>query len=226
MTWDPVWEQIFSSRAWGKYPGEDLVRFVARNFYSVADRSATRILEVGSGTGANLWFLAREGFAAHGIDGSATGVQIACQRLESECPGWNQPPANGSVVMGDFMKLPWPDGYFDAVLDCEAVYCNDFEDSQRVYREMHRVTRDGGKLFVRTFATGTWGDGIGQQLAPRRYVADAGPMAGKGPSRYTDLDELPALLAPWDLGEINLLTRTLDSQRHTIREWSIEGRKI
>jgi hypothetical protein len=22
MTWDPVWEQIFSTQNWGKYPGE------------------------------------------------------------------------------------------------------------------------------------------------------------------------------------------------------------
>ena len=26
MSWDPVWEQVFSSQAWGRYPGEDLAK--------------------------------------------------------------------------------------------------------------------------------------------------------------------------------------------------------
>jgi hypothetical protein len=28
MTWDPVWETVYRSRAWGQYPGEDVIRFV------------------------------------------------------------------------------------------------------------------------------------------------------------------------------------------------------
>ena len=32
MAWDPVWESIFTSQAWGRYPGEDVIRFVAKNF--------------------------------------------------------------------------------------------------------------------------------------------------------------------------------------------------
>ena len=98
MTWDPVWENLFSSGNWGQYPGEDLIRFVARNFYAVADRSATRILEVGCGPGANLWFLAREGFAAHGIDGSPSAVAKSRSRLDRECPGWSARAGGGEVV--------------------------------------------------------------------------------------------------------------------------------
>lgn len=225
MAWDSVWEQVFRTQSWGKYPGEDLIRFVARNFYGVADRAATRILEVGSGTGANLWFLAREGFAAHGIEGSSTAATSSRQRLDAECPGWNQQPRNGDVIVGDMLKLPWPECYFHGVIDCEAVYCNDFAESQRIYREMYRVTAPQGKLFVRTFAAGTWGDGLGQCVAPRRYVCDAGPLAGKGPSRFTSREELTELLAPWDVTEVNLTTRTLDSGGQVIQEWIVEGRK-
>jgi hypothetical protein len=47
--WDPVWEQIFSSREWGKYPPEHVVRFVDRNSYRVPDRKQVRLLEVGCG---------------------------------------------------------------------------------------------------------------------------------------------------------------------------------
>jgi tRNA G46 methylase TrmB len=59
LGWDPVWESIFQERDWGKYPGEELIRFVARNFYSFEDRKSVKLLEVGCGTGANLWFMAK-----------------------------------------------------------------------------------------------------------------------------------------------------------------------
>lgn len=225
MVWDPVWEKVFTSQAWGKYPGEDLIRFVARNFYAAPDRAAVRILEVGSGTGANLWFIAREGFAAFGAEGSTTAGHLSRQRLAAECPGWDQAPRHGKVVITDIDRLPWPDGFFDAVIDSEAVYCNDFDDSCRIYREMHRVARPGGKLFVRTFATGTWGDGIGQQVGAQRYVADRGPLAGKGPSRFSRREDLSQLLAPWVISETELISRSVDSQRQHIREWIVHGVK-
>ena len=225
MAWNPIWERVISSQPWGKYPGEDLIRFVARNFYAAPDRAAVRVLEVGSGTGANLWFLAREGFAAFGVEGSPTAARQSLDRLGAECAGWDQAPRHGAIVVGDITRLPWPEAHFDAVIDSEAVYCNSYDESRAIYREMHRVTRPGGRIFVRTFATGTWGDGVGEQIDRRRFVADAGPLAGKGPSRFTSFEELPALLEPWSLSEVNLATRTLDAQRQTIREWIVEGVK-
>jgi hypothetical protein len=50
-----IWENIFSSNEWGKYPPISLVKFIAKNFYKVSDRKLVRILEIGSGPGANLW---------------------------------------------------------------------------------------------------------------------------------------------------------------------------
>lgn len=225
MTWDPVWEQVFTSQPWGRYPGEALIRFVARNYYGAADRAAVQFLEVGFGTGANLWFLAREGFAVSGVEGSPAAAAMARQRLDSECAGWDRPPRRSSLSVGDMASLNFPDGTFDALIDSEAVYCNDFADSCRIYREMHRVAKPDGKLFVRTFATGTWGDGIGDPVGHRRYVAQTGPLAGKGPSRFTSEEELPELLGPWRIKEINLVTSSLDSQRHVIREWIVEAEK-
>ena len=54
--WDKGWDKLFSNNEWGKYPGEELIRFIARNYYGVSDRSKVNILEVGCGVGANLWY--------------------------------------------------------------------------------------------------------------------------------------------------------------------------
>jgi hypothetical protein len=62
-SWDPTWEQVFRVRDWARYPQEELIRFVAVNFYSAAERKKIKILDAGCGTGAGVWFIAREGFS-------------------------------------------------------------------------------------------------------------------------------------------------------------------
>jgi SAM-dependent methyltransferase len=142
MSWDPVWEYVFSNQEWGKYPPEDLIRFIARTFY-VNNRKEIKILEVGCGLGANLWFLAREGFETFGIDGSQTAITRAKNRLNNECPNWR-----GELTVGDFSILPYPNDYFDAVVDIEAVCCNSYATSKEIYSEMARVARGGGGSFI------------------------------------------------------------------------------
>lgn len=50
-TWNPVWDSVFSSRSWGGYPNEDMIRFVARRYGQSPDRGAVSMLDVGSGPG-------------------------------------------------------------------------------------------------------------------------------------------------------------------------------
>lgn len=220
MSWDAVWEKVFQEQEWGKYPGEDLIRFIARNFYSTPNRNEIKLLEVGCGTGANLWYAAREGFSVYGIDGSTIAINRAIDRLDCECPGWS-----GRLMVGDILQLPFPDHFFDAVIDNEAVYCNSFSHSQDIYNEMARVTKKGGKLFSRTFATGSWGDQTGEKVGHNAYVVNEGPLAGKGFSRFTDYKEIPELIQRFEISEIQLITRKYISIDREVKEWVITGEK-
>ena len=159
MAWDETWEDIFKSQAWGKYPGEDIVRFVARNFYKYEDRNAVQLLEVGCGPGANIWFMAREGFNVTGIDGSKTAIAHAKARLEHEVPDWQ-----GRLDVGDMIKLPYCDKQFDGVLDIEASSTNSFANTQKIYQEAARVLKPHGLLYIKTFATGTWETKLARSL--------------------------------------------------------------
>ncbi|WP_219845874.1 class I SAM-dependent methyltransferase [Maribrevibacterium harenarium] len=222
MAWDSNWETVFASRPWGKYPGEDLIRFVARRFFSVEDRSAIKILEVGSGTGANLWFIAREGFQAYGIEGSASGVKITTQRLNAEVPDWQ-----GNIQQGDILSLPFADNVFDAVIDVEAVSCNSFVDSQRIYQEMVRVLKPNGHFYSRCFTAGSDGDGTGKPLGRGYFLADSGPMAGIGPVRYTSQEDLAELL-PTQLIDLEIDQMVLRGNLTAtpVKEWMISGVKV
>jgi len=55
MSWDTTWERVFQKQEWGKYPCEELIRFIAKNFYNVADRSKIKILEIGFGSGGGIY---------------------------------------------------------------------------------------------------------------------------------------------------------------------------
>ncbi len=222
MAWDEIWEKVFQNQQWGKYPAEDLIRFVARNFYRAPDRGRTRILELGCGPGGNLWYLAREGFTVVGIDGSPTAVEQAKTRLDEEVPDWK-----GEVTCGDITRLPFEDNSCDGAIDSEAIYCNSYADSQTIYREIRRVLKPGGKLFSRTFATGSWGDGTGKEIGSNFWFVAEGPAKDKGPCRFTSGADIEDLLSVGLVVEnIELLTRSQGVEgSHPVKEWLITAVK-
>lgn len=224
MALDPLWEDIFSSRPWGKYPAEEFIRFVASNFYKVPARADVKVFEAGFGTGSNLWYLAREGFAVHGVEGSHAGAKIAADRLDAEVPGWRE--RGSRLEVGDLtQRLPWPDASFDAVVDSDAVTCTPHEDACRAYAELHRVAKPGGKLYVRTPAKGTWGDGTGEAGGRGQWRCAEGPFAGTGFVRFATEADLQELLAPWRILQVEEVSRTMGNRAHTVREWVVQAVK-
>lgn len=219
--YDPVWDEIFRSRAWGKYPAEDAVRFVVREAARAADRRSLRALELGCGPGANLWLLANEGIEFDAIDGSPAAVAQAKARLDREQPGWR-----GRVVAGNFCALPADFRDYDLVLDSEAVYCNDFDESAKVVAEVLRRLRPGGAFWSRTFARGTWGVETGRRIGRDYWIASDGPMLGKGPVRLTRREDVAELYgAGWASIEVGEITRHDGDPERQIREWIIVARK-
>jgi len=223
MTWDPVWETVYQSRPWGQYPGEDVIRFVKGNFSGVADRAQVRLLEAGSGVGANLWFMAREGFSVHGVEGSETAVRLTHERLDRECPQWKR--HGGQVQAGDIARLPYPDAFFDAVLDVVAICYSGFDDARRAYAELARVTKPGGRLFSRTFARGCWGEGTGTPAGPDMWICGEGHLKGFGATRFTAEDQVSALLQGWSVDRVERSSLTEEGGRHEIRHLLIYGNK-
>jgi hypothetical protein len=219
--YDPVWERIFASRSWGRYPAEDLIRFVAREAFSAKDRSALKALELGCGPGANLWFLANEGIPFDAIDGSSSAVEQARARLNKEKPGWR-----GRIEVGNFNRLPEVFREYDFVLDSEAIYCNDIEESSALIGAIYHRLKPGGAFWSRTFAPGTWGVESGTRIGEDYWLANEGPLAGTGPVRITPLQSVSHLYGKnWSSIAIGEITRHEGNPDHIIREWIIVARK-
>lgn len=216
MAWDLIWEEVFQTQEWGKYPSEDLIRFIARNYYAKSNRKEVKILEVGCGTGANLWYIAREGFTVYGIDGSETAVKRAQNRLNTEVPEWS-----GELVVGDIVTLPFEACTFDAVIDNEAVYANSFENSMKIYDEVYRVLKKDGKLFSRTFANNSWGDNTGENVGYNAWIPTVGPLNNKGFSRFSSIEDIRNLLAKFEIDELEKLERTYMNLEKKVIEWLV-----
>lgn len=218
-----IWEEIFSNNEWGKYPPVSLVKFVARNFYKVSDRKQVKILEIGSGPGANLWFMAREGFTVYGIDFSRTACEKVINRLTAE----NLSDRIGGVLTGDYAEklVEFGDSFFDAIIDIESLYCNSFEKSRKIVEICFSKLKPGGLMFSQTFSDKTWGL-EGETIEYHALRPIDGPMAHKGYTRYTtkeDIDKLYKLesncIKNIELQELHL------NNGKSISEWIIEVEK-
>jgi ubiquinone/menaquinone biosynthesis C-methylase UbiE len=220
-SWDSAWEKVFQEREWGKYPPEELIRFIARNFYRVKDRKSVRLLDVGCGTGACTWYLAREGFSVDGIDGSKTAIYHATKRLAEE-------GLKAEFVLGDLIQLPYPDGLFDAVIDVASIECNTMANINEIFAQVNRVLRAGGKLFSIAIKTGSYGYRDGAEIERNTFTnVSVGPHKGQGIIHFFTEREIRRLLSLNQFRNIELewSARTLDNQKAKIIHWIVTAQK-
>lgn len=139
-SFDNIWEKVHSREDWGQYPSEDVVRFIARNYYK-CDRKNIKILDFGCGAGSNTWYMAREGFDVYGFDGSASAIQKCESRLVSE-------NLTASLKVADALEAGYEDNYFDCVIDSAVIYANTPEAINKMYYNIYHMLKPGGKLFA------------------------------------------------------------------------------
>ena len=126
-----------------RYPSEELLRFLSREFMSkldMAERKRTRILELGCGSCANLWMVAREGFDAWGIDFSPTALELGKRMLDS----WS---VSAVLQEGSFLDLPYQDLFFDAVFETLSIHTLTKAEFELVIAQAARVLKPGGRFF-------------------------------------------------------------------------------
>lgn len=143
-----------------------------RSFAAVAEQLGLRpdddLLDIGCGGGG---LLAEQGSGVRfvaGLDLSDIPLDMARHALADRIAA-----GTAQVVKGDAAALPWEDGRFSAVasLDCVKFV----PDPQRVFREMYRVLRPGGRAVV----------GLGTRIRDQARSEKVDPW---GQWQWSDLD--------------------------------------
>ena len=102
-----------------------------------------RLLELGCGEGSLTLSLACKGYQAYGIDIAPTAVAWAQEKAQKQ----------GLAIdfrAGDITDLPYPDDFFDVVVDGHCLHCIIGEDRGRCLSQVFRITRPGGLFLVNT----------------------------------------------------------------------------
>lgn len=218
------WNEVFGSRGWGRYPPEELVRFVARTFPDAEARRRLRALEVGCGPGPNLWHLAREGFTVAGIDGSANAIDSARERLRAE--GLAASLQAADLRVGNFAALPWDDRSFDVVIDIEAIVHNTAPVIRSVIAEITRVLKPGGWFFAKMFGPKTTGIMTGVMVEDGTMnFPEFGPMVGCGIVHAFTEEEITKLLSSFRDVTLDRVHRSDKNRQFDIFEWIVQARR-
>ncbi len=221
MSSEDKWNEIYSARkTWGKYPPEELVRFVFTNWINKDTAQAKSVLDIGCGPGSGSgWFLAREGFDYFGIDISSVAIERAKVRFDEE-------GLKGNFMFGNPEELPYKSESFDFVIEIHCLQCNDFQTTQRIVDEIYRVLKKNGQFF--SIATGVQSWGSPQEDSGIAHTVDdvyEGPLKGFGTARFTSRTEINELLKNFSKVDINESHRTYESGKHWFRNFIVSAEK-
>lgn len=212
-----------------RYPNEELIRFLAKNFFGLPhkERARVSILDVGCGSCSNLWMLAREGFDAHGIDVSAEALRLGRQVLAE----WN---VNAQLQVGDLLSLPYENDRFNAIVDVFASYVLNISDFNHYLAEVARVLKPSGRFFL--FTPTDDSDAFKNHVPARKideftlsgiYRKDSPYYGNFYPFRFSDIASLREKLrgAGLEPESIELLTRTHNQMAENFQFVSLDARR-
>jgi 2-polyprenyl-3-methyl-5-hydroxy-6-metoxy-1,4-benzoquinol methylase len=219
MAFDKTWEKILKNQNWGKYPSEDIIRFIASTFNSATDRSKLRVLDLGCGGGAHTWFLAREGFDTYAIDGSQSGIKQAKVLL-------NQDRLVANLAVGDFTRLDYPEAYFDAIIDSLSIQHNPMQNIQDIHRQIMTLLKPGGSFcgVMSNTLTSGWNDA--EKLEENTYKNfKSGPIQKDLLVHFFTESEVLELMSGYEEVTLERIIRTVNRGEDQYGYFVTTGRK-
>lgn len=189
------WDAVFAER--GRMfdePHEDMAPVCGL----LDDLGAVRVLDLGSGTGRHVVYLAERGYSVFGLDSSPEGIDATRRWLADE-------DLAASLELASMTDpLPYADGFFDGVVSVQVIHHADIATIGRLADEVTRVLRPGGLLFVTVPTLMNQAEAF-EEIEPGTFVPLDGPEKGL-PHHYFSAAELRSLFGGFSVEALHVDT--------------------
>ena len=131
---------------WGGKEGQfgGFLQWLYKAFQQEGVVRSGKLLELGCGDGSVTLQLAREGFEVYGIDISPTAISWAKEKAREQ-------RLKGEFRLGNAVEgLPYPDDFFDVVIDGSCLHCIIGDDRKPFLSHTFRVLKPNGLFVVQT----------------------------------------------------------------------------
>jgi ubiquinone/menaquinone biosynthesis C-methylase UbiE len=154
--WELKYREQAEGFAWSSEPQPGVAEFVNK----LSPKAL--ILDVGAGDGRNAAVAQNAGHQVALLDISTTALDLALRNLRP------QSVAEPVAVLGTMEEMPLAAGQFEAVICLDAL--PQALNASRALREIHRVLKPHGKVYLNLFTPQDCAWGEGEQIGPRSWV--------------------------------------------------------
>jgi len=173
-------------------PHEDLPRIAGL----LKRQGAKRLLDLGSGTGRHMVYLAKCGFSVFGLDISPTGISMAKSWLSSE-------GLTADLQQQDMTDaFPYEKEFFDGTISIQVIHHGLSYAIQKTIAEMERVLKKGGFIFITVPRERNQGTEF-KQVEPSTFIPLDGPEKGL-PHHYFTTATLEKFFSAFRITDIHL----------------------
>jgi ubiquinone/menaquinone biosynthesis C-methylase UbiE len=127
-------------------------------------KAGDRVLDVGCGTGDQVFHYEQKGATATGVDRNPNMIELAERNKKRQ--GFNSIFRKASAI-----ELPFPDGYFDCASISLALHEMDRDERNRAVSEMKRVVKKNGILMFIDFQVPLPKNSIGYFIRVIEFIA-------------------------------------------------------
>ena len=160
------------------------------------EKKAQNVLDLGSGSGRHVVYLAQNGLAVFGLDNSPQGLAITRKWLAEE-------GLSADLQLGDMAaRLPYGDDFFDTVISVQVIHHADVATIKGIIAEIERVLKKDGFIFI-TVPKLKHRDQAYKQIEVNTFVPLDGPEKGL-PHHYSSPEELREFFDNFDIAGIHL----------------------
>lgn len=213
------WEEVFRTSKWAKYPSEEMIRFVARNYQDTPARNDIHFLDIGCGIGATSWYLAKEGYQVSAMDCSPSAIEVAKNWFDIE-------RLNADFSVGLMQDLPYADKQFDCVIDNGSSTSTPLPVIKTILNGVRRVLKPGGRYYGMFLGDETTIAGEQDKNAddPKFYQEiTSGPIQRAATVRLLNREEIEDLFSDTDDLQIDYALRTVNNGKEKVQYWLVSA---